>query len=90
MAVKSMLDSGDETTDSFPSTALRVRNDKKRERECPDQSAGYWLVEAAAGAVFGVVVAFDLAFAHFFGVAGGFVGAGFFFGGGEDAFFGCG
>ena len=47
------------------------------------------LVEAAAGAVFGVVVAFDFAFAHLFGVAGGVVVAGFLFGGGEDALFGA-
>src|SRR6202051_699431 len=47
------------------------------------------LVEAAASAVFGVLVAFGLAFAHLFGVAGGFVGAGFFLGGGEDALFGA-
>src|SRR5882757_11491555 len=50
-------------------------------------SAG--LVEAAAGAVFGVVVAFGLAFAHLFGVAAGFVVAGFLLGCGEDALFGA-
>src|SRR5882757_5042000 len=48
-----------------------------------------WLVETAAGAVFGVVVAFGLAFAHFFGVAAGFVGAGFLFGCGKDALLGA-
>ena len=41
------------------------------------------LVEAAAGAVFGVVVAFDLAFAHLFGVAAGFIVASFLFGCGQ-------
>src|SRR5438067_11200178 len=46
------------------------------------------LVETATGAVFCVIVAFDLAFAHLFGVTAGFVGAGFLFGGGEDPLFG--
>jgi hypothetical protein len=54
-----------------------------------DQMESSGLVEAAAGAVFGVVVAFGLAFAHLFGVAGGFIGAGFLFGRGEDALFGA-
>src|SRR5437899_5171292 len=61
---------------------------KKNKRQPPNDS-GSWLVEAAAGAVFGVVVAFDLAFAHLFGVAAGFVGAGLLFGCGEDALFGA-
>ena len=52
-------------------------------------TAGSWLVEAAAGAVFGVVVAFDLAFAHLFCVAAGFVVAGLLFGCGEDTLFGA-
>ena len=47
------------------------------------------LVEASPGAVFGVVIAFGLAFAHLFGVAAGFVVAGFFLGGREDALFGA-
>src|ERR1700730_18570879 len=72
-----------------PSTALRSRNDKKRTDGNHLTTAGSWLVEAAAGAVFGVVFALGLAIADFFGVTAGLVGAGLLFGCGEDALLGA-
>src|SRR6202043_2066792 len=56
---------------------------------CLSRDYRCWLVEAAAGAVFGVVVAFGLAFAHLLGVGAGLLGAGFLFRCGEDALFGA-
>ena len=50
----------------------------------PKEDVVSW--KAAAGAGFGEFV--EVAFTHFFGVAGGVVVPGFLFGGGEDAFFG--
>ena len=50
---------------------------------------GSGLVEAAAGSVFGVVVAFDLAFTHLFGVLRGLIVARLLFGGAEGALFGA-
>src|SRR5271168_4371166 len=47
------------------------------------------LVEAAAGTVAGGFVAFNLAFAHLFGVLAGLVDALFLFGGREAALFGA-
>jgi len=48
-----------------------------------------FLVEAATSAVLGVVIAFDLAFAHLFGVLRGLIVAGFLFGGAEGTLFGA-